>query len=207
MTPGYTSSGLVQNSVSPTPYVPPSKKVYEILFQQLFDEYFNPPPRAVSLVPAVVAAQRAVDPAGLPSSTTIDQDVPSASSSPTTQEIQSQVTHQGSEEQIHGHQNAHFDNAPLLHNLSSNPSSKETTVQGFIPSNLHHLNQSVDSLTKLTMNHQLENVIYDPSRSILTRSQLQGHVIWCYFDANDNPILLVGNGVVEIYYLKGRIMM
>ncbi|GJV71196.1 hypothetical protein Tco_1491191, partial [Tanacetum coccineum] len=29
--PGYISSGLVQNSVSPTPYVPPSKKDYEIL--------------------------------------------------------------------------------------------------------------------------------------------------------------------------------
>ncbi|GKA90436.1 hypothetical protein Tco_0812306 [Tanacetum coccineum] len=49
---------------------------------------------------------RAVDPAGLPSSTTIDQDVPSASTSPTNQEIQSQVTHQGVEEQIYGHQNA-----------------------------------------------------------------------------------------------------
>ncbi|GKA83069.1 hypothetical protein Tco_0789817, partial [Tanacetum coccineum] len=42
---------------------------------------------------------RAVDPAGLPSSTTIDQDVPSASTSPTNQEIQFQVTHQGVEEQ------------------------------------------------------------------------------------------------------------
>ncbi|GJR18336.1 hypothetical protein Tco_0966863 [Tanacetum coccineum] len=31
MTPGYISSGLVQNSVSPTPYVPPSKKDYDIL--------------------------------------------------------------------------------------------------------------------------------------------------------------------------------
>nr|GEV39965.1 hypothetical protein [Tanacetum cinerariifolium] len=74
----------VINSVSPTPYVPPSKKVYEILFQQLFDEYFNPPPRVVSPVLATVAAPRAVDLAGSPSSTTIDQDVPYASSSPTT---------------------------------------------------------------------------------------------------------------------------
>nr|GEW70622.1 pentatricopeptide repeat (PPR) superfamily protein [Tanacetum cinerariifolium] len=151
------------------------------MFQQLFDEYFNPPPRAISLVSVAVDAPRAVDPASSLSSTTIDQDVPSASSSLTTQEIQSQVTHQG-------------------------PSSKETTLQGFIPSNLHHLNQSFDTLTKLTMNHPLENVICDPSRSVLTRSQLQGHAIWCYFDVNDNPIPLVGNGVVEIYYLKGRIM-
>nr|GEU53493.1 putative reverse transcriptase domain-containing protein [Tanacetum cinerariifolium] len=65
---------LVQNSVSPTPYVPPSKKDYEILFQPLFDEYINPPPRAISLVSTAVAAPRAIDPAGLPSSTTIDQD-------------------------------------------------------------------------------------------------------------------------------------
>ncbi|GKA68567.1 hypothetical protein Tco_0768484 [Tanacetum coccineum] len=67
MTPGYISSGLVQNSVSPTPYVPPSKKDYEIL---------------------------AVDPVGSPSSTTIDQDEQSTSTSPSNQEIQSQVTHQ-----------------------------------------------------------------------------------------------------------------
>nr|GEV74491.1 hypothetical protein [Tanacetum cinerariifolium] len=171
LTPGYISLGHVQNSVSPTPYVSPSKKDYEILFHQLFDEYFNPPLCAVSLVSAAVAAPRVVDPTGSPSSSTIDQDVPYASTSPTTQEIQSQVTH-----------------------------------QGFIPLNLHHLNQSFDTLTKLTMNHPLENVICDPSRSILTRSQLQGHAIWCYFDANDNLIPLVGNGVVEIYYLKGRIM-
>ncbi|GJR99646.1 hypothetical protein Tco_0316155 [Tanacetum coccineum] len=69
MTPGYISSGLVQISVSPTPYVPPSKKDYEIL---------------------------AVDPVGSPSSTTIDQDEQSTSTSPTNQEIQSQVTHQDS---------------------------------------------------------------------------------------------------------------
>nr|GEV08603.1 hypothetical protein [Tanacetum cinerariifolium] len=76
-------AGLVQNSVSPTPYVPPSKKEYEIMFQPLFDEYFNPPPRVVSLVLAAVVAPRAIDPAGLPSSTTIDQDISSASTSPT----------------------------------------------------------------------------------------------------------------------------
>ncbi|GJT51747.1 hypothetical protein Tco_0977904, partial [Tanacetum coccineum] len=52
-----TSIRLVQNIVSLTPYVPPSKKDYEIMFQPLFDEYFNPPPRAVSLDPIAVAAQ------------------------------------------------------------------------------------------------------------------------------------------------------
>nr|GEX62783.1 hypothetical protein [Tanacetum cinerariifolium] len=81
-------------------------KDYEILFQRLFDEYFNPPPHVVSPVSATVSAPRVVDPAGSLSSTIIDQDIPSDSSSLTTQEIQSKVTHQGAEEQIHGHQNA-----------------------------------------------------------------------------------------------------
>ncbi|GJT60054.1 retrovirus-related pol polyprotein from transposon TNT 1-94 [Tanacetum coccineum] len=84
--------------------------------------------------------------------------------------------------------NAQFDNASLLYNLSSDSSSKEITLQGVIPSNLYHLNQSFDTLTKLTKNHPLENVIGDPSRPVSTRSQLQEHAILCYFDANDNPI-------------------
>nr|GEV78468.1 retrovirus-related Pol polyprotein from transposon TNT 1-94 [Tanacetum cinerariifolium] len=67
--------------ISPTPYDPPSKKDYEILFQPFFDEYVNPLLRAVSPVSTAVAAPRVVDPAGSPSSTTIDQDVPSVCTS------------------------------------------------------------------------------------------------------------------------------
>nr|GEU32945.1 integrase, catalytic region, zinc finger, CCHC-type, peptidase aspartic, catalytic [Tanacetum cinerariifolium] len=51
---------------------------WDTLFQPLFNEYFNPSPRAVSPVLVAVAAPRAIDPAGSPSSTIIDQDVPSA---------------------------------------------------------------------------------------------------------------------------------
>nr|GEU55162.1 hypothetical protein [Tanacetum cinerariifolium] len=122
------------------------------------------------------------------SSTTIDQDVPYASTSSTYQEIESQVIHQCVEEQIHGHHNAQFDNAPILYNLSLDLSSEETTLEGVIPSDLHHLIQSFDTLANLTKNHPLENVISDPSRSVSTRIQLQEHAIWCYFDVNDNPI-------------------
>ncbi|GJT95867.1 hypothetical protein Tco_1091385 [Tanacetum coccineum] len=68
LTPGYINSGFVQNLFSLTPYVPPSKKDYEINFQLLFDEYFNRLPRAVSPDPVAVAAPRAVEPAGSPSS-------------------------------------------------------------------------------------------------------------------------------------------
>ncbi|GJZ10076.1 hypothetical protein Tco_0544835 [Tanacetum coccineum] len=70
--------GLVPNSVPATPYVPPTNKELEILFQPMFDEYMEPPrvERPVSPAPAV---QVPVNSAGTPSSTTIDQDAPSPS--------------------------------------------------------------------------------------------------------------------------------
>ncbi|GJT30767.1 retrovirus-related pol polyprotein from transposon TNT 1-94 [Tanacetum coccineum] len=61
MTPGTLSSGLVPNPPSSTPYVPPTKKDWDILFQPMFDELLNPPPSIISPVPAI-AAQRLADP-------------------------------------------------------------------------------------------------------------------------------------------------
>ncbi|GKB22623.1 hypothetical protein Tco_0862024 [Tanacetum coccineum] len=53
--PGQISSGLVPNPVPAAPYVPPTNKDLEILFQPMFDEYLEPPriERPVSLAPAV----------------------------------------------------------------------------------------------------------------------------------------------------------
>ncbi|GJY82131.1 hypothetical protein Tco_0494882 [Tanacetum coccineum] len=76
----------------------------------------------------------------------------------------------------------------LTLNISADPSSKESYSQGVIPLNLHQLNQSFDNLGKCSKDHPLEKVIGNPSRPVLTRSQLQEHAIWCYFVANDNPI-------------------
>ncbi|GJY96274.1 retrovirus-related pol polyprotein from transposon TNT 1-94 [Tanacetum coccineum] len=49
------SSGLVQNPSSSTPYASPTKKDWDILFQPMFDEYFQPSPSVVSRVLPVVA--------------------------------------------------------------------------------------------------------------------------------------------------------
>ncbi|GKB73098.1 hypothetical protein Tco_0934510 [Tanacetum coccineum] len=78
MTPGTLSSGLVPNLIPQPPFVPPTKNDWDILFQPMFDEFFNPPPSFVSLVP-VAATLRPVDPTGSPMSTSIDQDAPSSS--------------------------------------------------------------------------------------------------------------------------------
>ncbi|GKE57007.1 hypothetical protein Tco_1496192, partial [Tanacetum coccineum] len=76
MNPGTISSGLTPNPPSPTPYVPPTKKDWDILFQLMLDEYCNPPLSVSSPIPIVVAPKHA-DSTGPPSSTTIDQDAQS----------------------------------------------------------------------------------------------------------------------------------
>nr|GEU82831.1 retrotransposon protein, putative, unclassified [Tanacetum cinerariifolium] len=86
--------GLVPNLVPAAPYVPPTNKELEILFQLMFDEYLETPhvKRPVSLAIAVPVI---VNSARTPSSTTIDQDVPSPSHSPSSLALQSPCSHHG----------------------------------------------------------------------------------------------------------------
>ncbi|GJY34640.1 retrovirus-related pol polyprotein from transposon TNT 1-94 [Tanacetum coccineum] len=55
LTPGPISSGLVPNSAPAIPYVPPTNKDLELLFQPMFDEYFETPTgdHQMTHVPAV----------------------------------------------------------------------------------------------------------------------------------------------------------
>nr|GEW69776.1 Gag-Pol polyprotein [Tanacetum cinerariifolium] len=97
-TPRQISSGLVLNLVPAAPYVPPTNKELEILFQHMFDEYLEPPrvERPVSPAPAVpVPVPVPVNSAGTPSCTSIDQDAHSLSHSPSSLELQSPCLHQG----------------------------------------------------------------------------------------------------------------
>ncbi|GKG30607.1 hypothetical protein Tco_0423095 [Tanacetum coccineum] len=93
LTPGQISLGLVPNPVSVAPYVPPTNKELEILLQSMFDEYLEHPrvERPVSPAPAVPVS---VNSAGIPSSTTIDQDAPSLSHSPSSSALQSPSSQQ-----------------------------------------------------------------------------------------------------------------
>ncbi|GJU96086.1 retrovirus-related pol polyprotein from transposon TNT 1-94 [Tanacetum coccineum] len=72
----------------------PSRKELEILFQPMFDEYLEPSrvKRPVSPAPAILVP---VNSAGTPSSTTIDQDAPSQSHSPSSLALHSPSLHQG----------------------------------------------------------------------------------------------------------------
>nr|GEU87947.1 integrase, catalytic region, zinc finger, CCHC-type, peptidase aspartic, catalytic [Tanacetum cinerariifolium] len=91
---GQISLGLVPYPVPTAPYVPPTYKDLEILFQPVFDEYFEPPGVKRSVPPAL-AAQVLVVSTGTPSSTTIDQDASSTSYSPSSSVVQPPISHQG----------------------------------------------------------------------------------------------------------------
>nr|GEV48953.1 integrase, catalytic region, zinc finger, CCHC-type, peptidase aspartic, catalytic [Tanacetum cinerariifolium] len=67
----HISSWLDPNPVPATPYVPPTNKDLEILFQPMFDEYLEPPRVERPVCPAQVV-QAPVNSASTPSSTTID---------------------------------------------------------------------------------------------------------------------------------------
>nr|GEU76739.1 hypothetical protein [Tanacetum cinerariifolium] len=87
MTPAIINSGLVPNPPPLTPFVPPSRSDWDLLFQPLFDELPNPPPSVDHPAPKVIAlitkvvAQEPVESTGSPSSTTVDPDAPSTSNS------------------------------------------------------------------------------------------------------------------------------
>nr|GEW94067.1 hypothetical protein [Tanacetum cinerariifolium] len=83
MTPATISPGLVPNTPPSTLFVPPSRTNWDILFQPLFDELLTPQPsvdhpalEVIALIAEVVAPEPAAS-TGSPSSTTVDQDVPS----------------------------------------------------------------------------------------------------------------------------------
>ncbi|GKE25047.1 monodehydroascorbate reductase, partial [Tanacetum coccineum] len=78
---GYAPSrkGIVPNPAPATPYVPPTNKELEMLFQPMFDEYFNPPDIRQDPIPNV--AQDPVIPTGPSVSISFDLDAPSGKTS------------------------------------------------------------------------------------------------------------------------------
>nr|GEY72236.1 integrase, catalytic region, zinc finger, CCHC-type, peptidase aspartic, catalytic [Tanacetum cinerariifolium] len=120
MTPATISSGLMQKPSSSTPYVPPSRNDWDLMFQPMFDELLNPLPNVDPQAPEVIASIAEVIPpvqavsTGSPSSTTVDQDAPSPSKSQTTPKTQSSVIPQDVEEDIYDIEVAHMGNDPLF---------------------------------------------------------------------------------------------
>ncbi|GKB87954.1 retrovirus-related pol polyprotein from transposon TNT 1-94 [Tanacetum coccineum] len=121
ITPGTSSSGLVPNPVPQQPFNPPTINDWDRLFQPMFDEYFNPPPSAISPV-QVADTPRVVDIADSHVSMSIDQDAPSTSIPSIQEQEQSPIISQGVEESP---KTSHFNDDPLYETLH-----KASTSQG-----------------------------------------------------------------------------
>ncbi|GJX75189.1 retrovirus-related pol polyprotein from transposon TNT 1-94 [Tanacetum coccineum] len=185
LTPGQISSGLVPNLVPATPYVPPTNKELEILFQPMFDEYMEPPrvERPVSPAPAVSVP---VNSAGTPSSTTIDQDAPSPSHSPSSSALQSPSLHKGvaaDSTLMEDNPFAPVDNHPFINVFALEPSSEASSSGDLSSAESPYVSQTLHHLGKWSKDHPLDNIIGNPSRPVSTRKQLATDALWCLYNS------------------------
>ncbi|GJY46077.1 retrovirus-related pol polyprotein from transposon TNT 1-94, partial [Tanacetum coccineum] len=129
LTSGQISLGLVPNLVPGAPYVPPTNKDLEILFQPMFDEYFEPP-IVKRPVPPALAIQVPFVSVDTPSSTRIDQDAPSTSHLPSSSKVQAPISHQGvaAGPTIEDNPFAQAEDDPFVNVFAPEPSSEESSL-------------------------------------------------------------------------------
>ncbi|GJT87559.1 integrase, catalytic region, zinc finger, CCHC-type containing protein [Tanacetum coccineum] len=137
----------------------------------IFDEFFSPPASLASLVPAV-EAPAPVESTGTPSSTTVDQDAPSPSTSQTTQQSLSQEIPLCAEEESHDLEVAHMNNDYYFCILIPYIVSEESSSIDVIRTNVQSDTPIPEHLRKWTKDHPLQNIIVEPKtyKDALTKS-------------------------------------
>ncbi|GJZ25209.1 hypothetical protein Tco_0562668 [Tanacetum coccineum] len=144
----------------------------------------NPPPSAPVASPVPVEeASAPVESTDSPSSTTVDQDAPSPSTSQTTPQSQSQTIPLSAEEEYHDLEVAHMSNDPYFGIPVQETISEESSSSDVIFTTVHSDAPISEHLSKWTKDHPLQNIIGDPSRTISTRLQLHEQALFCYYDA------------------------
>ncbi|GJU50695.1 retrovirus-related pol polyprotein from transposon TNT 1-94 [Tanacetum coccineum] len=189
MTPATISSGLVPNPHPSTPFVPPSRTNWDILFQPLFDEFLNPSPSVDHPAPEVVVPINEViapvlaDSTGSPSSTIVDQDAPSPINSQTTPKTEPLVIPNDVKEDNHDIEVAHMGNDPYFGVLIPEIPSDQSSSSDSIYTIVHPDHQISEHNSKWTKDHPLENIIGELARLVSTRLQLHEQALFCYYDA------------------------
>ncbi|GKA63056.1 hypothetical protein Tco_0762575, partial [Tanacetum coccineum] len=130
LTLGPINSGLVPNPPLAAPYVPPTNKELEILFQPMFDDYFEPY-TVGRPVPPAPAAQVLVNPIDLSVSILVDQDAPSGNHSPSSSNQQSSLVHHGvaADHSLEVNPFAPADNEPFVNIFAPDPSSEASSSE------------------------------------------------------------------------------
>ncbi|GJZ40333.1 retrovirus-related pol polyprotein from transposon TNT 1-94 [Tanacetum coccineum] len=153
MTPAIISSGLVSNPPPSTPFVPPSRTDWDILFQPMFDELLTPPssvdlpsPEDITLIDEVVAP--------VPALSTYNHDI--------------EISHMD---------NDSYFGIPIPEILSDQSSSADS-----IHIIVHPDHQISEHNSKWTKDHPLENIIGELDRLVSIRLQLHKQAFFCYYD-------------------------
>ncbi|GKD18395.1 retrovirus-related pol polyprotein from transposon TNT 1-94 [Tanacetum coccineum] len=126
--PGPISSGLVPNNPPVAPYVPPTDKELKILFQPMFDDYFEPP-NVHRPVPSAPAANVPVNSTNPSVSISVDIDAPSSSQSPSSSDNQSSSIHHGvaAEQSFKVNPFAPADPEPFVNVFAPDPNSEASS--------------------------------------------------------------------------------
>ncbi|GJS30066.1 hypothetical protein Tco_0490686 [Tanacetum coccineum] len=157
--------GIIPNSASSTLTQPPSKKELDILFQPMFDEYFKPTLSVVS--PTISSANLSQDTTGAISSTKIDQDAHSPSTTQLTNETITPIQDNNVEEQNQENQDTEFNSDTFTNSFAPPKScSTESSTMNVGPSNMHTFNQLYSHTRKWTKDHPLETIIGNPSQPV-----------------------------------------
>ncbi|GKF96406.1 hypothetical protein Tco_0289141, partial [Tanacetum coccineum] len=123
--------------------------------------------------------------AGTPSSTTIDQDAPSTSHSPSSSKVQPPIIHQGVAVGpiIEDKPFAQADNDPFVNIFTPGPSSEESSSGDVSLVESNQVIQAHNHLGKCSKDHPMDNVIGNPSRPVSTRKQLATDALWCFYNS------------------------
>nr|GEY91758.1 hypothetical protein [Tanacetum cinerariifolium] len=147
----------------------------------MFDEYLEPL-HVERSVTSTQAVQAPVNSAGTPSSTTINQDAPSPSISPSSSALQSH--HQGIVNPV-----ALVDNNPFINVFAPEPSSAASSSEDVSSTELTYVSQTIHHLNKWRKDHPLDNIIGNPSRPWIYKVKLDE-----YDDVLKNKARLVAKG-------------
>ncbi|GJX01753.1 retrovirus-related pol polyprotein from transposon TNT 1-94 [Tanacetum coccineum] len=149
LTPGPISLGLVPNPPPAAPYVPLTNKELAILFQSMFDDYFDPytVDRPVPPVPATQVQVNPIDPLV---SISFDQDAPLGSHSPSSLDHRSSSVYQGlaADNSFEVNPFAPADNEPFVNTFAPNLSSKASSSREFTIAESNQSTQPHEHLRK-----------------------------------------------------------
>ncbi|GJR42980.1 retrovirus-related pol polyprotein from transposon TNT 1-94 [Tanacetum coccineum] len=182
MTLGQLNSGLTPTHVHETTYVPPTDKELEILFQPMFDEYFEQS-RVNEQIPYATAVNAQVVPHGTSLSTTFAQDAPSTSVSPSSSDMQPPAQHQGVADGPIVEDTPITQHAlhPSFNRVIVEPDPAQSSSEDVSLAEPNQVTQPPDHLRKWSKDHPLDNIVGNLSRPVSTRKQLASDALWCCF--------------------------